>query len=154
MQLTQPKVYDGSQRVVTGCPSGEGLAGSASAGAAQKAPTWGNRVARRRVRVLRLEPCTQTRKRYPEDSDSPIDGELYTPDCRRGNIKAQVVRGGRPNTPLGTTIKLHPFTGSSKGASPANALPVWLYEGKRIPKGDAEAPATEVTARPHEDVAT
>lgn len=140
------------EAVVTGCPTGGGLPGSAASGPAPKPLTWGDRVLRRRIRVLRLEPCTETRRRFSGDSDSPIDGELYTADCRRGNIRATVLKGGTPRAKVGETFKLHPFTGSSKGASPSNALPVRLYEGRRKPKGDAEAPATEVTARIPDEV--
>lgn len=140
------------EAVVTGNPGGNSLPGSPAGGAAPKPLTWGDRVLRRRIRVLRLEPCTQTGRRFSGDTDSPIDGELYTPDCRRGNIRALVVKGGTPRAKVGETFKLHPFTGSSKGASPSNALPVRFYEGKRKPKGDAEAPNTEVTARIPDEV--
>lgn len=139
---------DGTKRVLVGDPSGGrhspgalGLPGSASGGAVPGPHTWGDECRRR----LRLEPCTQTRKRYPDNSDSPIDGELYTQDCRRGNIRAVVVGTGE-------TIKLHPFTGASKGAGPANALPVRVYEGRRLSTGEAPEPTTLVTARTPNDV--
>ena len=116
--------------------------------------TWGDRLlGSRAARVVRVEPCTQTRPIMPDASDSPIDGELYTERFTRGNLRATVRRGGTPRYPVGSTRKLHPFTGSSKGAGAANGLPARMYLGKRLPIGDAEPANTEVTARAFDEVA-
>lgn len=112
-----------------------------------KRPTWGARALRRSIRVLRIEPATQTRRFNPDDRDSPIDGELYTPDCRRGNLKATVIKGGTVNSPNGSTFKLHPFKGASKGAGVGNALPVRVYLGKRQSRGRPASNTTQTTAR-------
>lgn len=146
-------MYGKPEAVVTGHPSDDGLPGSATGGAPAKPLTWGDRVLRRRIRVLQIEPCTQSRRIIQDASDSPIDGELYTDRCTRGNLRTTVLKGGTPKHPLGSTFLLHPFTGGSKGAGPGNGLPMRALVPKRRSIGDAEAPATEVTARAPNEIA-
>lgn len=94
-------------------------------------PTWGSRLltlARQaRATVIHVEPCTQSQALY--GMTDLIDGELYTSDCRRGNLRAKIVRGGTPQRPVGHTFKLHPFAGGKAhppyGAS--QALPVRVH---------------------------
>ena len=143
---------NGQTFVVTGNPSGDGLPSSPSGGAAPRPLTWGDRTLRRRVRVVRVEPCLQTRP-MPGASEG-IDGELYTKRCTRGNLRAKVLRGGTFRCKTGETYLLHPFTGASKGAGAGNGLPMRTYLPKIRGGQGPEAPATEVTVRTPEEVAS
>ena len=128
--------------------TGQHLIGSAT-GAPVKVPTWGDAPHwRKRAQVTRLEPATQT-KRFGEFRGSPIDGELYTADCRRGNILARVIRNGTPARPLSSTRKLHPFAGAKRGSGLTNALPIRVHNPQgRHGTGKAAENATEYTNRP------
>ncbi len=118
-------------------PSTGGLPGSVNAGEASICPsTWGDRLLRRGAHVTRLEPMTQTKPMGYDDRQ--IDGEVYTADCRRGNIRAVVVAGGRVNAPLGSVRLLHPF--ANKGV--ANQYPMQMHEPARG-IGEPEDPNTE-----------
>ena len=50
-----------------------------------------------------IEPCTQSRERVVGEG---IDGELYTPDCRRGNLRGECAG-------CGARRLFHPFTGGA-----------------------------------------
>lgn len=113
------------------------LMGSVNAGvAAVCPPTWGDRLLRRGAHTTLLEPMTQTKPMG--FNDRLIDGELYTADCRRGNIRARVVSGGRVNAPRGSVKRLHPF---AKGTA-SRYYPMAMHEPARG-SGQSEEPNTE-----------
>lgn len=86
-----------------------GLPGNVNAGVAADRPlTWGSRMITRALHV-QIEPATQTRPQGYRD----IDGELYTADCRRGNLQATVTANGRRNKPNRFRFLLHPFAGGT-----------------------------------------
>lgn len=113
------------------------LMGSVNAGvAAECPPTWGDRLLRRGAHVTRLEPMSQSKPMG--FNNRLIDGELYTPDCRRGNIRATVIAGGRVKAPMGSVRRLHPFAKGTAG----KYYPMKMYEPARG-SGQAEEPNTE-----------
>ncbi len=74
----------------------------------------------RHQHAWQVEPVTQSRPRWPTDE---IDGELYTPDCRRGDLKATC-----SDRACGTSRLFHPFSGGAEiqGAT-APAFDLALY---------------------------
>ena len=115
-----------------------------NAGLVATAPyTWGDRLLGRMHHRTRLESMTQTM--HMGFDGQLIDGELYTADCRRGNIRARVIAGGRVGKPIGSVSKLHPF---AKGAV-RNQYSMRMYQPVRG-KGDSE-PANTLVQGPRLD---
>ncbi len=112
-----------------------GLPGNVNAGiAAEKPVTWGSRMLTRAL-VVQIEPATQTKPTGLGD----IDGELYTADCRQGNLQATVKANGRRDKPVGYRYLLHPFAGGTVG----NYYAQRMHESRKA-IGQATEPNTEV----------
>ncbi len=72
-----------------------------------------------------VEPATQSR---PLFLTGQVDGELYTPDCRRGNLKGECG--------CGANRLFHPFAGGAElSGSYAPAFDLALYVKDTLPDG-------------------
>jgi hypothetical protein len=131
-------------RVVADCPptAGQRPVGNDTGGAVQKPYTWGDRLLRRRHHRVRVEPVVQTRPLYADDSESDVDGELYTARCTRGNLKTVVLHGGTTKHPNGHRYLSHPFSHDG-----GETLPMLVMAPRRRATGQSE-PANTLVSEP------